>query len=446
MDLSFLSTLTLSEIVDALPEGTFTSTENRCRPKLEDAIRSLPLEYVQVLSDLASSKPFRKAYDLETNALFVNDPSFYHSLRGLSMKEIIDALPPNSFTYRQRRTRASLEAALVGVSLDDRQQLLDVVAAKKRKREKLCNESLDCSMRKKTKPCSDFPSTVSEQCQQSRIAKFIDATGNHALAMSVCTVCAGSFFASEVRETSVSYLQAKNLLRPFYDHPAHVLTSGMLLHRSPLALRTASDGVMWGNVCDSCSHIIERNKTPPLSLANGTWIGDVPLQLSVLTLPERILVARYFPAAYIVKLYPQQKARWSAEGMQSALRGNVSTYRLNTDDVVKMTDAQLMPPSSSILAATIGVTFIGPKNIPQKTMPGFLRVNRTRIRLALEWLRANNPIYRNIIISSERLDALPTDGVPVEILDVARRSENINMLIEESASYVPDDIPEDEGY
>ena len=131
--------------------------------------------------------------------------------------------------------------------------------------------------------------------------------------------------------------------------------------------------------------------------------------------------------------------------MQSSLRGNVSTYRLNTDDIVKMTDSQIMPPSSSILAATIGVTFIGPRNMPQRTMPSFLCVNCSRIRVALEWLRANNPLYRDIIISSQRLHDLPTNGFPIEITDVARRTENINMLIEESTSYVPDDIPEDEG-
>lgn len=93
--------------------------------------------------------------------------------------------------------------------------------------------------------------------------------------------------------------------------------------------------MMRGNVCDSCAHVLQHNKTPPLSLANGTWIGDVPSELSILTLPEHILVARYFPATYIVKSYPQQKMRWSAEGMQSALRGNMSTYRLNTDHIVK---------------------------------------------------------------------------------------------------------------
>jgi hypothetical protein len=87
-----------------------------------------------------------------------------------------------------------------------------------------------------------------------------------------------------------------------------------------------------------------------------------------------------------------------------------------------------MPPSSSILTATIGVTFVGPKNIPQKTMPGFLRMNQNRVRIMLEWLKANNPLYHHIIISPSRLDALPSNDVPLEIFNFIRQSENINVL------------------
>jgi len=81
-----------------------------------------------------------------------------------------------------------------------------------------------------------------------------------------------------------------------------------------------------------------------------------------------------------------------------------------------MITGHVMPPSSAILAATIGVTFVGPKNLPQKTMPGFLRVNRNRVHVALQWLKDHNPIYRDITISTERLHQLPVDAVPVEIM------------------------------
>lgn len=41
-----------------------------------------------------------------------------------------------------------------------------------------------------------------------------------------------------------------------------------------------------------------------------------------------------------------------------------------------MVSGDIMPPMPFILAATIGVTFVGPKNLPEQTMTGFLCVNK----------------------------------------------------------------------
>ncbi|KAH9037779.1 hypothetical protein EDB85DRAFT_556454 [Lactarius pseudohatsudake] len=166
-------------------------------------------------------------------------------------------------------------------------------------------------------------------------------------------------------------------------------------------------GVLFANVCQSCASDLRRDKKPVLSLANEMWVGDVPLELQVLTLPERILIGRFFPAVYIIKLYPKKKGArsWATNGLQSGLRG---------------------------------VTFVGPKNLPQKTLPGFLRVNRTRVRDALFWLKRNNPIYEDIIISSDRLNELPTDGIPHEISSLAKHSNDTSLLAEETDGYVPE--------
>jgi hypothetical protein len=246
-----------------------------------------------------------------------------------------------------------------------------------------------------------FFETVSEDCRRERITKFIDGTGSDAAAHTVCAVCAGSFFRSDMDDVPLSKLQEYDSLSPSKLHSSHILTDGMLLHRNPSSFFTDSAALVRVSVCKSCLSSLRQHKTPALSLANGMWIGDVPLVLRVLTLPERVLVARFFPAAYIVKLYPKKKGArfWPSSGLHSGVRGNVSTYCLNTNDIVEMTDTQVMPPSCDILAATIGVTFVGPHNLPQKTMPGFLRVNRRQVHNALLWLKNNNPIYSNVVIS-----------------------------------------------
>jgi hypothetical protein len=181
---------------------------------------------------------------------------------------------------------------------------------------------------------------------------------------------------------------------------------------------------------------LHKNHLPQLALTNNMWIGDIPFELAVLTLPERVLIALNFPAAHIIKLFPLKKG---APSTNCALRGNVSTYRLDMDEIVDMVQGNIMPNPSQILASTIGVTIIGPKNVRERLMPGFLWVRRNWIRNVLCWLRSNNPLYADIIISEERLDTIASNGIPVEILNVTRYSDNVEEVERERAGYVPED-------
>lgn len=272
-------------------------------------------------------------------------------------------------------------------------------------------------------------------------------TGNDATAMATCTSCAGNFFICEMYEMKVLDLKTKNALAPSKPHPAQKLTDGMLLHMTLSSHCCDANGVIFVNLCNSCMLDLKRNKTPKLLLANGMWIGDIPLELKVLTLPEHILVTCYFPVAYIVKLYPKKKGarNWaSLSGLHSALQGNVSTYCLNTKQIAHLASSHIMPPSSTILTATIGVTFVGSRNLPQRTLPGFLQVNQNCVHAALEWLKENNTLYENITILVDRLDALPVDGIPKEILSVAKFSNDMKLLEEEQDGYMPCDDPLDD--
>jgi len=158
---------------------------------------------------------------------------------------------------------------------------------------------------------------------------------------------------------------------------------------------------------------------------------------AVLSLPEQMLIAHHFPAALIVKMYPRQKG---VKSINSGLQGNVSTYRLDTCEITNMVADNVFPRPTRILASTIGVTFVGPKNLPEKSLPGFLHVRKHRVRDALIWLRRNNPLYANITIAEERLQELMEDGIPDEILAAMRYSDDVDELERERAGYVPKDI------
>ncbi|KAJ6489221.1 hypothetical protein C8R47DRAFT_914294, partial [Mycena vitilis] len=170
-------------------------------------------------------------------------------------------------------------------------------------------------------------------------------------------------------------------------------------------------------LCTTCKRKLQQDECPPLAIANGLWLGKIPFELAVLTLPERLLVSLYFPAAYVVKLYPKSKGArgWDKDTVNSGLKGNVSTYRLNTAEIAGVMSGNTMPPSPVVLAATIGVTFVGAGNAPLRILPDFLRVRRQRVFEALLWLKQNNGIYANINISQNQLRLLPIDAVPDEI-------------------------------
>ncbi|KAF9489729.1 hypothetical protein BDN71DRAFT_283259 [Pleurotus eryngii] len=132
-------------------------------------------------------------------------------------------------------------------------------------------------------------------------------------------------------------------------------------------------------VCTACLRHLKRAQRPPLSLANNMWIGSVPDVLSVLTLPERVLIARHFPAAYIIKLYPKNAGNHlDPRSLTSGLRGNVTTYPLDVEKVASLLSDQSLPHHPRVLAATIGITFIGVNNIPEKALRGLFRMTSPR--------------------------------------------------------------------
>ncbi|KAG6915893.1 hypothetical protein DXG01_009395 [Tephrocybe rancida] len=180
------------------------------------------------------------------------------------------------------------------------------------------------------------------------------------------------------------------------------------------------------------------------------WIGGTPFELRSLTLPERLLIAWYFPAAHIVKLLPKVKGAHACgrTTMNSALRGTASTYRLDPKQmdpkqIATMIAGTIMPPPAAILASTIGAAFVGPNKLPDPMLPGIFLVHRGRVRRALEGLKDNNPIYSDIEISDGRLEELPECAVPDEILIGARYSADTAALDLEREGCAPMDEDEE---
>lgn len=63
---------------------------------------------------------------------------------------------------------------------------------------------------------------------------------------------------------------------------------------------------------------------------------------------------------------------------------------------------------------------------------------------ALTWLKENNlKYYGSIEISTAWIESLPEDNVPEEITSIIRQSDDVRIIDQESAGYVP--LDDNEG-
>ena len=277
-------------------------------------------------------------------------------------------------------------------------------------------------------------------------ARFYQATSNAALETCVCAVCGRE---CSVREDGVllmplTLMPNSHRLQPKMLHGAHDLFDGKLLDPAGVTVGVEDPIV---TVCRECMQDLKKSREAPpkFALANRMWIGKIPWELQVLTFPEQLLIALLYPRVYVFKLYPKRQLGGNMlSNLQRAMRGNVSTYRLNTDAVADMVKGKLMPRPPEILASLISVNFIAVGEVPKAWLHPTFRVRWTVLLRALQWLKQNNPkYYGDIEISEERLNELPEDDVPEEINAIVRQTEDTGILEEETDGYVPRD--ENEG-
>jgi hypothetical protein len=179
---------------------------------------------------------------------------------------------------------------------------------------------------------ADFMKCVDRATIDGCVEEFIERTNNAAMRQEICTSCTRLTLTSTMVETSISDIPNRHVLSPATPHPSHELTDGMLLAGGIQPL----DALAF--ICTECIERLKKGRRPKFSLANGMWVGRVPPELQGLTLPERILISLSFPAAYIVKLFPSGRrcAGWQQDRLNSGLRGNVSTLRLDQQQISNM--------------------------------------------------------------------------------------------------------------
>jgi hypothetical protein len=275
-----------------------------------------------------------------------------------------------------------------------------------------------------------FLDVTTDEEMKDCFRKFRAATSNERLKVFRCVVCARELEGekgglSELLEKSA----VRDLLKPLHSHSAHALWHGALVLGEDI-----NGWKAW--ICWECSSALEKEKVPRYALANELWIGTIPSELAILTIPEQLLVARYYPRCYVFKLFPRNGGHLKVDQLQRGMKGNVSVYELNTQDVVEMLQGQKMPNAVTTLASVLAITILGSVSLPKDWLKTTFRIHRKVVYEALVWLKMNNSLYADIKIERERLQMLPEDGVPDEVLSLIRQEVDESVADKENDGYV----------
>ncbi|KAK2462221.1 hypothetical protein APHAL10511_005760, partial [Amanita phalloides] len=227
----------------------------------------------------------------------------------------------------------------------------------------------------------------------------------------------------------------KELLKPSYEHPAQYLLDSCLLCPNGVV---SEDGIISVWTCLQCLESLHsgKNKTPPLALVNGLWMGDIPSELQDLTIAEQKLVALIYPQMHVYKLYP--KVYHGETGLQTVMQGSLSTYALNIDKISHMITGKLMPHPLAILPSVIAMLYVGKAKLPRDALKSLLHVWRVKVYVALVWLKKNNLKYfGDVEIDENMLQQLPEDDMPEELLAIVQTTNDEHIIDEEHGGYVP---------
>ncbi|KAH9855238.1 hypothetical protein C2E23DRAFT_724926, partial [Lenzites betulinus] len=199
----------------------------------------------------------------------------------------------------------------------------------------------------------------------------------------------------------------------------------VLLHEDGLSIE---DDEVYAALRPECCSCLRRCTLPPLALANKLYRGPVPSELRDLTFIEEQIIARCRSKCCIVHLRTDSEDEDAPvlPSTQRGFKGHIIIHPQRAEQV-----AAILPPTVEDIVTPICVIFVGSvvptkQWLERKAKP--LVVRRERIRAALCWLKANNPLYRSIEIDERRLEDIPIEGLlpyPTEHLPSVEASEAV---------------------
>ena len=271
-------------------------------------------------------------------------------------------------------------------------------------------------LRKLDEVRANWPRPLPALVKEHIVKDFRAATSSTVLASFTCACCARATpMADRVRkryeDVNLDLLEgpSRHWNDATFPAPPTPFTEGPLKNKlvDKKGVTVEGDTIVL-DMCNSCSRGLYRRSLPKHSLANKIYVGPVPEVLEDLTMVEESMIALARAKSWIVKLQ-EQNPDTAAPTSQRGLRGHTIIYPQTPDKL-----ATLLPPSVGETLTYICVIFVGRSEVTKtwlrdKAKP--LVVRREKVRNALIWLKENNPLYKDLEISEENLDALPNNDV-----------------------------------
>ncbi|CAF1441598.1 unnamed protein product [Adineta steineri] len=183
-------------------------------------------------------------------------------------------------------------------------------------------------------------------------------------------------------------------------------------------------------MCQKCHTALSKGVIPKFSAANNMWLGDVPIELQGLTIPEEKLISLHRHSSCIIKL---QSPFHSMATTQGALKSNCITFLQNTPNIVNS-----LPLKMADLCDTLKVIFIGAHPPERLQLKRILTVRKKKIVEALRWLKKYNILYKNVDMNLDNIAELPEDNIPETIMTIMEQILNDKEVPSERAGYIPD--------
>ena len=158
-------------------------------------------------------------------------------------------------------------------------------------------------------------------------------------------------------------------------------------------------------ICSSCYVRLERKKLPKNAIANGNYMGTLPVclpHLNEFSRGEKSLLSPVVRFARVTVL---------EGGGQKQLTGHSMSYAV---DVAKV--ATSLPLTVSDLKFRVIISSSYTTEQRARALRQY-EVNRERVSAALRFLLTYNHLYGDIKLNVDTLQGLPVNGVPVGIVD-----------------------------